>query len=86
MVRLAVPKRDRAVRKRGMLGMSGQLSGITRFSDITALTGGEGQVRACSQHLASYVKTFMFKYEATCSYHFYPPSHTAWNHQTNQQV
>ncbi|XP_062335477.1 neuroguidin isoform X2 [Osmerus eperlanus] len=43
MVRLAVPKRDRAVRKRGMLGMSGQLSGITRFSDITALTGGEGQ-------------------------------------------
>lgn len=44
MVRLQVPRNERSAKKRGMLGMSGQLSGITRFSDITALTGGEGQV------------------------------------------
>ncbi|CDQ70394.1 neuroguidin [Oncorhynchus mykiss] len=43
MVRLQVPRNERSAKKRGMLGMSGQLSGITRFSDITALTGGEGQ-------------------------------------------
>ncbi|KAJ8010553.1 hypothetical protein DPEC_G00076280 [Dallia pectoralis] len=43
MVRLAVPRSERTTKKRGMLGMSGQLSGITRFSDITALTGGEAQ-------------------------------------------
>ncbi|CAB1349686.1 unnamed protein product [Coregonus sp. 'balchen'] len=44
MVRLQVPRNERSAKKRGMLGMSGQLSGITRFSDITALTGGEGQL------------------------------------------
>ncbi|KAG5850952.1 hypothetical protein ANANG_G00087840 [Anguilla anguilla] len=43
MVRLAVPRREKSKRKRGMLGMSSQLSSITRFGDITALTGGEGQ-------------------------------------------
>ncbi|KAJ8374884.1 hypothetical protein SKAU_G00054640 [Synaphobranchus kaupii] len=43
MVRLAVPRREKSIRKRGMLGMSSQLSSITRFGDITALTGGEGQ-------------------------------------------
>ncbi|KAL4616843.1 neuroguidin [Arapaima gigas] len=43
MVRLAVTRQDRTARKRGMMGMSSQLSSITRFSDITALTGGDGQ-------------------------------------------
>ncbi|KAG7488715.1 hypothetical protein MATL_G00036520 [Megalops atlanticus] len=43
MVRLAVPRREKTARKRGMLGMSSQLNSITRFSDITALTGGEAQ-------------------------------------------
>lgn len=42
MVRLNMPKSQKSARKRGMMGMSGQLSGITHFSDITALTGGEG--------------------------------------------
>ncbi|KAL1006361.1 hypothetical protein UPYG_G00071360 [Umbra pygmaea] len=42
MVRVIVPRRERIAKKRGVLGMSGQLSSITRFSDITALTGGEG--------------------------------------------
>lgn len=47
MVRLNMPKRQKNTRKRGMMSMSGQLSGITHFSDITALTGGDGgQVRA----------------------------------------
>ncbi|XP_023661794.2 neuroguidin [Paramormyrops kingsleyae] len=43
MVRLAVTRRERKARKRGIIGMSSQLSSITRFSDITALTGEEGQ-------------------------------------------
>lgn len=42
MVRLNLPKRQKNSKKRGMMSMSGQLSGITHFSDITALTGGEG--------------------------------------------
>ncbi|KAM4543441.1 neuroguidin isoform 2-T2 [Fundulus diaphanus] len=42
MVRLNVPKHERTARKRSTMAMSGQLSGITHFSDITALTGGEG--------------------------------------------
>ncbi|KAM4534275.1 neuroguidin [Odontesthes bonariensis] len=42
MVRLNMPKQQKNARKRGMMGMSHQLSGITHFSDITALTGGEG--------------------------------------------
>ena len=42
MVRLNVPKQQKNARKRGMMGMSNQLRGITHFSDITALTGGEG--------------------------------------------
>nr|XP_061821626.1 neuroguidin-like isoform X3 [Nerophis lumbriciformis] len=42
MVRLNVTKREKNSMKRGMMSMSGQLSGITRFGDITALTGGEG--------------------------------------------
>ncbi|KAI3355130.1 hypothetical protein L3Q82_018002 [Scortum barcoo] len=42
MVRLNMPKRQKNAKKRGMMGMSGQLSGITHFSDISALTGGEG--------------------------------------------
>ncbi|XP_017287810.2 neuroguidin [Kryptolebias marmoratus] len=42
MVRLSDPKRQKNARKRGQMSMSGQLSGITNFSDITALTGGEG--------------------------------------------
>lgn len=42
MVRLSMPKRAKNARKRGMMSMSGQLSGITHFGDITALTGGEG--------------------------------------------
>ncbi|XP_068199684.1 neuroguidin [Antennarius striatus] len=41
MVRLNVPKQQKN-KKRGMMSMSSQLSGITHFSDITALTGGEG--------------------------------------------
>ncbi|KAK2886266.1 neuroguidin [Channa argus] len=41
MVRLNVPKHQKNARKRDM-AMSGQLTGITHFSDITALTGGEG--------------------------------------------
>lgn len=42
MVRLSMPKRAKNARKRGTMSMSGQLSGITHFGDITALTGGEG--------------------------------------------
>ncbi|CAK6951930.1 neuroguidin [Scomber scombrus] len=42
MVRLNMPSRQKNSKKRGMMSMSGQLSGITHFSDITALTGGEG--------------------------------------------
>ncbi|XP_070709142.1 neuroguidin [Pempheris klunzingeri] len=42
MVRLNMPKSQKNSKKRGMLSMSAQLSGITHFSDITALTGGEG--------------------------------------------
>ncbi|KAM8881020.1 neuroguidin [Synchiropus picturatus] len=41
MVRLNMPKRDKNSKKRGVLSMSQQLSGITHFSDITALTGGD---------------------------------------------
>lgn len=41
MVRLSMPKRVKNARKRGMMSMSNQLSGITHFGDITALTGGE---------------------------------------------
>lgn len=44
MVRLNVSKSQKNSRKRGMMGMSGQLSAITHFSDITALTGGGEQV------------------------------------------
>ncbi|XP_068604008.1 neuroguidin-like [Brachionichthys hirsutus] len=40
MVRVNVPKHQKS-KKRGVMSMSSQLSGITRFSDITALTGGE---------------------------------------------
>lgn len=42
MVRLNMPKHQKNAKKRGMMGMSNQLSGITHFSDITALTGGDG--------------------------------------------
>ncbi|KAA8580930.1 hypothetical protein FQN60_013888, partial [Etheostoma spectabile] len=42
MVRLNMPQRQKNARKRGAMSMTGQLSGITHFSDITALTGGEG--------------------------------------------
>lgn len=42
MVRLNVTKQQKSSRKRGTaMAMSSQLSGITHFSDITALTGGE---------------------------------------------
>lgn len=41
MVRLSMPKRVKNARKRGMMAMSNQLSNITHFGDITALTGGE---------------------------------------------
>ncbi|GLD55091.1 neuroguidin [Lates japonicus] len=41
MVRLNMPKSQKNRRKRGMMSMSGQLSGITHFSDIIALTCGE---------------------------------------------
>lgn len=43
MVRLNMPKSQKNSRKRGMMSMSGQLSGITHFSDITALTCGEAR-------------------------------------------
>ncbi|XP_034428767.1 neuroguidin [Hippoglossus hippoglossus] len=43
MVRLNVSKQQKNSRKRGTMGMSGQLSSITHFSDISALTGGEGR-------------------------------------------
>ncbi|XP_026161536.1 neuroguidin isoform X2 [Mastacembelus armatus] len=39
MVRLSVPKTSR---KRGVMAMSSQLSGITHFSDITVLMGSQG--------------------------------------------
>ncbi|KAL1248777.1 hypothetical protein QQF64_022095 [Cirrhinus molitorella] len=42
MVRLGMTREER-VRKRKMVGMTSQLGNITRFSDITALTGGEAQ-------------------------------------------
>lgn len=41
MVRLNMPQRQKN-KKRGAMSMSGQLSGITHFGDISALTGGEG--------------------------------------------
>lgn len=41
MVRLSMPKREKNAKKRGVMSMSNQLSGITHFGDITALTGGE---------------------------------------------
>uniref|UniRef100_A0A3Q2VYY7 Neuroguidin, EIF4E binding protein n=1 Tax=Haplochromis burtoni TaxID=8153 RepID=A0A3Q2VYY7_HAPBU len=41
MVRLNVPKHQRNAKKRGMMAMSNQLSSITHFGDITALTSGE---------------------------------------------
>ncbi|XP_041669549.1 neuroguidin [Cheilinus undulatus] len=43
MVRLNTPNHQKNARKRGMMSMSGQLSSITHFSDITALTGEGGQ-------------------------------------------
>ncbi|XP_062235941.1 neuroguidin [Platichthys flesus] len=43
MVRLNVSKQEKGNRKRGTMGMSGQLKGITHFRDISALTGGEGR-------------------------------------------
>lgn len=46
MVRLNMT-RDQKVRKRGLVGMTSQLSNITRFGDITGLIGGEGSVRLC---------------------------------------
>lgn len=42
MVRLNMPKHQKNAKKRGTMSMSGQLSGITHFGDITALTGGQG--------------------------------------------
>lgn len=42
MIRLNMPKSQRSAKKRGLMGMSSQLNAITHFSDITALTGGEG--------------------------------------------
>ncbi|XP_013880720.1 neuroguidin [Austrofundulus limnaeus] len=42
MVRLSVPKHQKSSRKRGLMSMSNQLSGIAHFGDITALTGGDG--------------------------------------------
>ncbi|KAF3836082.1 hypothetical protein F7725_028640 [Dissostichus mawsoni] len=42
LVRLNVPTRQKNANKRGSMSMSGQLNGITHFSDISALTGGEG--------------------------------------------
>ncbi|XP_053268444.1 neuroguidin [Pleuronectes platessa] len=43
MVRLNVSKQEKGNRKRGTMGMSGQLKSITHFRDISALTGGEGR-------------------------------------------
>lgn len=42
MVRLNMPKHQKNSKKRSMMSMSSQLNAITHFSDITALTGGEG--------------------------------------------
>lgn len=58
MVRLNVTKQQKSSRKRGTaMAMSSQLSGITHFSDITALTGGDqvgalGLGRESLQHVA----------------------------------
>lgn len=41
MVRLNMPKHQKSAKRRGTMAMSSQLGGITHFSDITALTGGE---------------------------------------------
>ncbi|XP_077592202.1 neuroguidin [Stigmatopora nigra] len=41
MVRLNVSKREKNVKKRKMMCMTGQLSSITHFGDISALTGGD---------------------------------------------
>lgn len=49
MVRLNVPKHQRNAKKRGMMAMSNQLSSITHFGDITALTGGEA-VQVCLRY------------------------------------
>lgn len=56
MVRLNMTREEKH-RKRGLMGMSSQLNNIARFGDITALTGGEAQVRlwtgitGCSAYL-----------------------------------
>lgn len=57
MVRLSMTREQR-LRKRGMMGMASQLSNITRFGDITVLTGGEAQV---SWTLESWVVLHMFQ-------------------------
>lgn len=55
MVRLSMTREQR---KRGMMGMASQLSNITRFGDITVLTGGEAQV---SWTMASWVVLHIFQ-------------------------
>ncbi len=56
LVRLGMTREQR-LGKRGMVGMTSQLSNITRFSDISALTGGEAQV---SWPMASWVVLHIF--------------------------
>ena len=50
MVRLNMPKHQKNSKKRGMMSMSGMLSGITHFGDISALTGGEGGQVSLQRH------------------------------------
>lgn len=61
MVRLSLTREQK--RKRGMMGMASQLSNITRFGDITVLTGGEAQV---SWTLASWVVLHIFQSSSCC--------------------
>lgn len=50
MVRLNMPKKQKNSKKRGVMSMSGMLSGITHFGDISALTGGEGGQVSLQRH------------------------------------
>lgn len=50
MVRLNMPKHQKNSKKRGAMSMSGMLSGITHFGDISALTGGEGGQVSLQRH------------------------------------
>lgn len=70
MVRLNMPARQKNSKKRGMMSMTGQLSGITHFSDITALTGGEGGQVSSQRHHRPVRKGSCFTHRAGFKHRF----------------